>query len=150
VPDEVHEVRGILAVMNGELRVEPELDGILAQQPSADAVERAGPCKGVSQNSGLVAENLGADPFDALAHLGGGASRERHQQNAPGVGAGNDELRHAMRQRIRLARPGAGDDQQRPANPAVRQTDAMHDRGALSVIQFFQMRRIHAAPLLCA
>ena len=71
MPNEVYEVRGILAIMNGELRIEPELDGIFAQQPGADSMERPGPGKRVGQNSSLIAENLGTDAFDALAHLCG-------------------------------------------------------------------------------
>ena len=43
MPDQVHQVGGILAIMNREVGIEPDLVGIVAQQPRADAVEGAGP-----------------------------------------------------------------------------------------------------------
>ena len=43
VPDQVHQVGGILAVVDRELGIEADLVGVVAQQPRADAVEGAGP-----------------------------------------------------------------------------------------------------------
>ena len=43
VPDEVHQVGAVFAVVDSECRIEPNLQGIVAQQPRADAVECAGP-----------------------------------------------------------------------------------------------------------
>ncbi len=45
----------------------------------------------------------------------GGAAREGEQQEARRIGAGEHQLGDARRQRQRLARAGAGDDQERPA-----------------------------------
>jgi hypothetical protein len=42
------------------------------------------------------------------------APRERQQQDAARIRSARDEHRHAVNQRLRLARPRAGDDQQRP------------------------------------
>ena len=53
VPDEVHQVGGILAVVDGEGRVEADLLGIFAQQPRADAVEGAGPGQRVRHDGGI-------------------------------------------------------------------------------------------------
>ena len=53
------------------------------------------------------------DRLDAAQHLGGGAAREREQQDAPRVGAALDEVGDAVHERGRLAGAGAGDDEQR-------------------------------------
>jgi len=52
-------------------------------------------------------------------------------------------MRNAMRQRFGLSRACAGDDQQRAAELAIGQPDPLLDCGTLSIVQFFQMRRIH-------
>ena len=43
--DEVDEVGGILAIVNGEGAIEADLLGIFAQQPRPDAVKRARPAE---------------------------------------------------------------------------------------------------------
>jgi hypothetical protein len=43
VPNEIHQVRGILAIVDRESGIEADLVGIFTQQSSADTVERAGP-----------------------------------------------------------------------------------------------------------
>ena len=53
------------------------------------------------------------DRLDPAQHLGGGAAREREQQDAPRVGAALDEVGDAVHERGRLAGAGAGDDEQR-------------------------------------
>ena len=42
VPRPVHQIRRILAVVDGELQVEPDARRVFAQQARADGVERAG------------------------------------------------------------------------------------------------------------
>ena len=67
----------------------------------------------------LRPEHLAADALDPARHLGGGAAREGHQQDAARVGAVDDQMRDAVRERVGLARAGAGDDQQRPGDVAA-------------------------------
>ena len=110
--DQVHQVRRILAVMDRESRIEADLFGDVAQQPGAYAMERPGPCHGVGQHAGLVAHHPPADPLDPADHLACGPARERHQQDAPRIGAIDDQVGDPVRQGVGLARPGAGDDQQ--------------------------------------
>ncbi len=50
VANQIHQVRGVLAVMDREGRIEPDLLGIVAQQPRADAVERSGPAQRVGHH----------------------------------------------------------------------------------------------------
>jgi hypothetical protein len=87
VPDEVHEVGGILAVVDGERGVEADLGGHVAQQARTHGMEGAGPGQGLGQEPPALAQDLGRDPGDAAGHLDGGPAREGHQQDAPRVGA---------------------------------------------------------------
>ena len=83
-----------------------------AQQAGGDGVEGAAP-----DALGRAARAVAArreDRLDPAQHLGGGAAREREQQDAPRVGAALDELGDAVDERGRLAGAGAGDDEQRP------------------------------------
>ena len=55
------------------------------------------------------------DPLDAPRHLRGRAAREGQEQDAPRIGAVDDEVRDAVREGVGLARAGAGDDEERCA-----------------------------------
>ena len=127
MPDQVDQVGGVLAVMDRERRIEADLLGVVAQQPGADAVEGAGPGQRVGHDAGVVAHDLARDALDPPRHLGGGAARKRHQQNAARVGAVDDQMGDAMRQRVGLAGAGAGNHQQRRGGNAVGHPDAMLD-----------------------
>ena len=142
MPDQVDQVGGIVAIVDGEGGIEPDLIRIVAQQPRADAVEGAGPLQRVGHDAGLVAQHLSGDALDAPAHLGGGAPRKRHQQDAPGIGAVDDQMGDPVRQRVGLAGSGAGDHQQRRSRPAVmRGHDAVLDGPALLWIEAFEVAR---------
>ena len=112
VADDGHEVGRILAVEDGEVRREADGAGIFAEQPRADGVEGARPRQ---RRRRLAAERVGDDPLDPPAHLGGGAAGEGQEQDAVGVGAGDDVMGDAVGERRGLAGAGAGDDQQRTA-----------------------------------
>ena len=73
MPDKVHEVRGVFAVVNREGGVQADLFGVFAQQPGADAVVGPGPGQCVRHDPGVVAHNLARDALDPLGHLGRGA-----------------------------------------------------------------------------
>ena len=72
MPDQVHEVGGVFAVVNCKGRIQADLFGVLAQQPGADAVVGAGPGQRVGHDPGVVAQHLARDAFDPLGHLGRG------------------------------------------------------------------------------
>ena len=137
VPDQVHQVGGILAVVDREGGIETDLVGIFAQQPRADAVEGAGPGQRVGHDAGIVADHLAGDPLDPLRHLGSRAARKRHQQDAPRIGAVDDQMGHAMGQRVGLAGARAGDHQQRRERPLARR--AMLDGPPLLRIEAFEV-----------
>ena len=130
VPDEIHQIGRVLAIVNGESGIEADLVGIFAKQPGADTVEGAGPAERVGHDAGIVAQDLAGDPVDPFRHFGRGASRERHQQDSARVGAADDQMGDTVGEGVRLARSGAGDDQQRCPDMAVA-TDAVLDGSAL-------------------
>ncbi len=69
MPDQVHEVGGVFAVVNRKSEVEADLFGVLAQQPGADAVVGPGPSQCVCHDAGVVAQYFTGDAFDPLGHL---------------------------------------------------------------------------------
>jgi hypothetical protein len=109
----VHQVLGVGAVVDGERGIEADAIGNAAQQPRADAVERAAPRQLRRALQRGEAERVVDDAADAALHLERGAAREREQQQPIRIGAGEDEARDARGERQRLARTGAGDDEER-------------------------------------
>ena len=101
VAHQIHQIGGILAVVDGEGRREPDRLGIFAQQPRADGVERAGPAHGVGRGGALRRHEGGDDPLDPPRHLRRRAARERQQHDAARIGALRDQPRHPMRQASR-------------------------------------------------
>jgi hypothetical protein len=80
VPRQVHEISGIFAIMDCERRVEPDLNGVLAQELRPNAVERASPSQGIGHNTGLFAQCLPRNPLNSLCHLGCRSPRKRHSR----------------------------------------------------------------------
>ena len=117
---DVHEVLGVAAVEDREVRLQADVARVDAQQARGDGVEGAAPDalaaarRVPAEAPPLPRGRLGQQRVDAPQHLGGGAAREREQQDAPRVGAAGDEVRDAVHQRGGLAGAGAGDDEQRP------------------------------------
>ena len=72
-------------------------------------------------------------------HFRRGTARERHQQNTAGIGAADDQMRHAMRQRVGLAGARARDHQQ---GPGIVVRDAVLDRRTLVGIELVEI--VHA------
>src|SRR5262249_12407034 len=121
----------VAVVVDDEVRGEAERLDLAPQQPHASAVKGRHP-----------GQRLGADqPLQPLAHLGCRLVREGHRQNAPRLdGARADEMRDAMRERARLARTGAGEDEQRPV--AVQHCPLLHRIESAEEIR-------HPPPPLC-
>ncbi len=126
----VHQIGGVFAVVDGELRIEPEPRRIFAQQPGADRMERAG-VSGQGLRRRLHRELALQQPFDAPVQLRRRAAREGRQHDALRVGAFEDEMGDAMRQRVGLARAGAGDDEERRC--------AMLGRKTLRLVEVVEM-----------
>ncbi len=124
----VHEIGRILAVVNGELRVESDARRIFAQQARANGVESAG-VLGRRRRRGLGRQTAGEQALDPADQFGRRAARESRQHDALRIGAGEDQRRHPMGEHRRLAGAGAGDDEQR--RKPFRRADPMLDREAL-------------------
>jgi hypothetical protein len=122
VADEIYQVGGILAVMNRKGACEPDVLGVLAQEPRADRVERARPHR-LDRCGGAGPREATENAVDPPRHLRGGAAREGEQHDAARVGAVIDQEGDTVRERRRLARPGPGDDEQR--------TSLAHRRAAM-------------------
>ena len=138
VPRPVHQIRRILAVVDGELLIEAKARRIFAQEPRADRMKRARIC-GRSRRRGFRRKAAGEQPLDAPAELGCGAARKGRQHDALRIGAGKDQRRDPVGQHRRLAGAGAGDDEQRPG--AGRLADPMLDREHLLGVEFGCGRR---------
>lgn len=69
MPNEIHQVGSVLAVVNGEIDIESNLLGIHPKQPRADAMKCSRPCQRIRHDSGLGVEPLAADTFDATGHF---------------------------------------------------------------------------------
>ena len=112
MPNEIHQIRGILAVVNRELPDESDFGGIFPEQPGADRMERAGPVHAGAECTRVRSEHLGCDAFDPPVHLGGRASGEGQQHDTSWVDPADDQMRDAVRERVRLSRARACDDKQ--------------------------------------
>ena len=109
----------VVAVENREIPLVAERLGVQPQNPRADAVKSSAP-----QRAQFVAEQVG----NALHHFARRLVREREQQNAVGRNALFQKIRDAIRQRARLARTRAGDDERR--------TGRRGDGGELLLVEF--------------
>ncbi len=142
MPDEVHQIGAILAVMDGEGGVEADLSGVVAQETGADPMEGAGPAESLDHDARIPGHGLAEDSLGATGHLRRRAARKCEKQNPPRVGAAHDQMRDAMRQRVGLPRPGAGDDEEGATSRAIGRA-AMLDGSALLRIEFVEIGRGH-------
>ena len=97
-----HHLLRVLAIEQPEAIGVSEPRGVLAQEPMRDVVERAAP---------HPARLHPAELADARHHLPRRLVGERQQQDLLRRRSGLEQVRHAIRQRPRLARAGAGDHQ---------------------------------------
>ena len=104
--DHHQQAAGVVGVVDREVGVQAgQQRGLVAQDPHAHGVERGHP-----HRPGARADQ--AD--DPLAHLGGGLVGERDGQDLAGADvAGGEQVGDPAGEHGGLARPGAGDDQQR-------------------------------------
>ena len=107
VEDPLHERALVVRVVDDEVAADADRLAVAAQDAGTERVERAG----LHVAAGLLADQ-GDDP---LAQLPGGPIREGDREDLPGRDATDaDEIGHPMGEHTRLARPGAGQDEQRP------------------------------------
>ncbi len=127
--DQRHHPLGVGGVVDRERRLEPDRAGLAAQDPHAGRVEGRDP-----HPVGPRADQ--AD--DALAHLARGLVGEGDGEDLAGPHApGRQQVGDAVGQHPRLARAGAGDDQQRAAlvddRLALLGVEPLEQRGRVAV-----------------
>lgn len=106
-------------LLDAQLRRDAQLDRVFAHEPVAERVER---------RHRRAREPVGHALVHARLHLGGGLVGEREPEDLLGPGAlRGDEPGDAAGEDLRLARAGAGDDQERAG--------AMRDGRALAVVE---------------
>jgi hypothetical protein len=109
MPDEVHQVGRILAVMDRERGIDPDVARVVTQKPSPNRMECAGP--GDRSKGGRLFQGHGGghNSLDAPGHLGRGSPGEGEEQDTARVRSVNDKVRYPVRQRVGLTGTGAGD-----------------------------------------
>ena len=129
----VHQVRGILAVVDGELRIEPHARRILAQQARADGVEGARVFR-CGRRRGFRRQATGEKALDAADKLGRRAAREGREHDPLRVRSAEDERGDPVGEHRRLAGACARDDEQR--QKTFRRADPVLDREPLLGVEF--------------
>jgi hypothetical protein len=93
----------------------------------------------IGHDTSIVAQHSAGDSFDAFRHLRGGATRERHQENASRIGTVDNEVGNPMGERIGLAGSGACNDKQRGSWDRVLIQHSVLNGPALVWIQAFEI-----------
>ena len=125
--------------MDREIGIESDLLRVIAQDPRADSMKRAGPGQRVGHDASVRAHRLGADALDAARHFARRPKRKGHQQDTARIGAVDDQMGDAMGERVGLARPRPGDDEKRSRRRALLHPHAMFDGPSLFGIELFQI-----------
>jgi hypothetical protein len=121
--------------MNREGPIKADLVGVFAQETRADGVKRAGPGQCASHDARILARDLRRNPLDPADHLGRRPAGKRQEQNPAWISALDNQVRHAMGQRVGLARAGARNDQERVGAAISLRPDAMFDGPSLLRIE---------------
>ena len=112
-----------------------DLIGVFAQETRADGVKRARPGQRASHDASILARDLPRNPLDPADHLRRRAAGKRQEQNPAWIGALDNQVRHAMRQCVGLARAGARNHQKRFGEAVGMRADAMFDGPSLFRIE---------------
>src|SRR6516225_3734035 len=143
MPDQVHQIGRVLAVMDGESGIKSDPIGIFAQKPGADTMKRACPGQRIGHGPGAVADDLPRDALNAPGHFGGGATRKGHQQYSTGIGTVDDQMSDPVSQSVGLSRTCAGDDEERRSRCGVVLTHTMLDSSSLFAVEAFKISNGH-------
>ena len=128
--DDVQQVLGVAAVVDGELRRQADRLAIAAEQPRGDGMKRAAPhffhiackwlhiacrrphiaCKRLDRRA---VRQMPQQIVHAAKHFRGGAAGERQEEDLARIDAFGDQPCHALDERRGFARAGPRDDQQR-------------------------------------
>ena len=111
--NEIHQIGGILAIVNCEGSVQPNGVGILAEEACTNRVKRSRPNDRISHCLRALVHDIRNDALNTSHHLGGSTPREGQQHHTTRIGAVDDEVCNAMGKGVGLARACTRDDQER-------------------------------------
>jgi hypothetical protein len=112
MPDNRHELFGVAAIMNGEVRGQTHSQSVFAQKPRPDAVKGSRPRQRNELTVAGIKQRAKHSPSPTL-ELHGRTPAEGQQQQTIGICAFAHEMRDTMGERIRLSRTRTGDDKER-------------------------------------
>ena len=144
MPNEIHQIGRVFAIMNCESVAEADVERVLAKKPCADGMKRSRPVERMGHRSGLRAEHLGRDALDPALHFGGGAAGEREQHHPTRVRTRDDEVRDAVGQCVGFARACARDDEKRRC--FIKRVAAMFNSAALFGVELGEICCGHRQP----
>src|SRR6516165_10689119 len=99
--------------MNGEVTVKSDLARIFAQQSAADRMECPRPGQGINHQTRLFRQDLRGDPLNPTDHLLRGSPGKGEEHDATRINAANNQMGHAMGERLCLSRTRPCIDEQR-------------------------------------
>ena len=136
----------VLAVVDGEGRIEADLLGVLAQQPRADAVEGARPRRAHRSRRRPCAQHLRRRCARRAGVISAAARREKVISRMR-RGSAPLTIRCATRCASVLVLPEPAPAMTSSGPPrAVGAADAMLDGAALRAVQFLEVRQSHQGP----
>jgi hypothetical protein len=144
MPNEIHQIGRVFAIMNCESVAEADIESVLAKKPCADGMKRSRPVERMGHRSGLRPKHLGRDALDPALHFGGGAAGKREQHHPTRVGARDDEVRDAVCQCVGFARARARDDEKRRC--FIKHGAAVFNSTALFRVELGEIRCGHRQP----
>ena len=92
-------------------------------------------CQRASHDARTLAHDLRRNPLDPPDHLGRRPAGKSQEQDAAWIGALDNQVRHAVRQSVGLARASARNDQERFGGAISQRPDAMFDDPSLFRIE---------------
>src|SRR5215470_1608849 len=111
--EQIHQISRILAIMNSEVTVKSDLVRIFAQQSAADRMECPRPGQGINHQSRLFRQDLRGDLLNPADHLLRRSAGKGEEQDATRINAPNNQMGHAVGERLRLSRTCPCIDEQR-------------------------------------
>ena len=102
VSHEIHQVGGILSIMNCKGPIKADLVGVFAQETRTDSVKRARPGQRASHNASILAHDLRRNPLDPADHLSRRPAGKRQEENAAWIGALDNQVRSISPFTLRL------------------------------------------------
>ena len=141
MPNEIHQISGVFAIMNCESAAEADVERILAEKPRADGMKRSRPAERMDGGAGFGAERLRCDALDPALHCGGGPAGEGEKHHATRVRAADNQVRDAVCQGVGFAGACTRNDEKR--RHFIKRAGPVFDGAALFGIEFGEVGSGH-------